>query len=106
MDGNLRAVSDPSGKVYALGDCASVQDQELPCTAQAAERQGRYLAKALGELVKGGQPEPFVFKPWGMLAYVGGYKALVDTSMSKSQGKEHAVVSTHNYVYIHFIDCP
>ncbi len=74
--------------MYALGDCASIEGQELPSTAQAAERQGRYLAKALGELTKGGQPEAFVFKPWGMLAYVGGYKAFADTSLCKSQGRQ------------------
>ncbi len=77
--------------MYALGDCASVEGQELPSTAQATERQGRYLAKALGELAKSGQPEVFVFKPWGMLAYVGGYKALMDTSLSKLQVGKHAV---------------
>ncbi len=86
MDDHLRACGDESGRVYSLGDCASVEGQELPCTAQAAERQGRYLAKALGKLVGGGQPEAFLFKPWGMLAYVGGYKALVDKSGITSQG--------------------
>ena len=86
VNSHLQALGDPSGRVYAVGDCAHVEGQDLPCTAQAAERQGRYLAKALGELAKGGTPDEFVFKPWGMLAYVGGYRALVDTSMSKSQG--------------------
>jgi len=49
----LRAVGDPSGRVYAIGDCAHVEGQDIPCTAQAAERQGRYLAKAMGKLAKG-----------------------------------------------------
>ena len=83
MDAHLKVVrGDARGRVYALGDCAHVEGHSLPCTAQAAERQGRYLAKALSSE----QPEPFVFKPWGMLAYVGGYKALHDTPMGKSQG--------------------
>lgn len=57
-------------------------------TAQVAERQGRYLAKALSHqpTAEHPEPEPFEFKPWGMLAYVGGYKALHDTPYSKSQG--------------------
>jgi len=74
--------------VYALGDCAQVMGQTLPCTAQAAERQGKYLAQALGHepTNEKPQPDPFVFKPWGMLAYVGGYRALTDTPVAKSQG--------------------
>lgn len=83
VDAHLKVVrGDARGRVYALGDCAHVEGHSLPCTAQAAERQGKYLAKALSSE----QPEPFVFKPWGMLAYVGGYKALHDTPMGKSQG--------------------
>ena len=88
MDTYLRAVGDAKGRVYALGDCAQVMGQTLPCTAQAAERQGKYLARALGHQPTNEkpQPDPFVFKPWGMLAYVGGYRALTDTPMAKSQG--------------------
>lgn len=57
--------------------------------AQVAERQGRYLAKALCHQasVDKPEPEPFVFKPWGMLAYIGGYQALHDTPYAKSQGE-------------------
>ena len=56
---------------------------------QAAERQGRYLAKALCYRPTPQKPhaDPYIFKPWGMLAYVGDYKALVDTPAGKSQGK-------------------
>lgn len=81
-------MSDPKGRIYALGDCAQVEDYPLPCTAQAAERQGRYLAKALNQVSSPGShaPEPFVFKPWGMLAYVGGYKAIHDLPVDKSKG--------------------
>ena len=82
VDSYLRSVGDPSGSVYALGDCASNPAHPLPCTAQVAEREGRYLAQALNE----SDPKPFVFKSSGMLAYVGGYKALHDTPVSKSQG--------------------
>lgn len=58
-------------------------------SAQVAERQGRYLAKALGHQASATDPEsePFQFKPWGMLAYVGGYQALHDTPYAKSQGE-------------------
>ena len=87
VDNHLRSVSDPKGCIYALGDCAHVQGQPMPCTAQAAERQGRYLAQALTDVAtKKEEPKPFVFKPWGMLAYVGGYKAIHDLPVDKSQG--------------------
>lgn len=86
VDNHLRSVSDPKGCIYALGDCAHVQDQPMPCTAQAAERQGRYLAEALSDIATNKEPKPFVFKPWGMLAYVGGYKAIHDLPVDKSQG--------------------
>lgn len=36
-----------------------------------------------------------MFKPWGMLAYVGGYKAIHDLPVDKSKGMlkaQHAVV--------------
>ena len=59
--------------------------------AQVAERQGRYLAKALSHQPSPDkpepEPEPFVYKPWGMLAYVGGYQALHDTPYDKSHGE-------------------
>ena len=88
VDSYLRIAGDPSQRVYALGDCAHIVGQSLPCTAQAAERQGRYLGKALSHqpTAEKPEPEPFVFKPWGMLAYVGGYKALHDTPVTKGEG--------------------
>lgn len=89
VDSRLRVVSDPHQSIYALGDCARIQNHAQPCTAQVAERQGRYLAKSLGhESTPSKYPLPleFEFKGWGMLAYVGGYKAIHDTRVDKSQG--------------------
>ena len=56
---------------------------------QVAERQGRYLAKSLSHkpTEHSPNPNPFVFKSPGMLAYVGDYRALADTPIAKSQGK-------------------
>lgn len=78
---------------------ASLTCQRLHSPAQVAERQGRYLAKALSHqpTAEHPEPEPFEFKPWGMLAYVGGYKALHDTPYSKSQG-EHLTLHLYNLV--------
>lgn len=37
------------GRVYALGDCAEIQTQPLPPTAQVAEQQADYLAHCLNQ---------------------------------------------------------
>ncbi|GBL78024.1 putative NADH dehydrogenase [Araneus ventricosus] len=86
VDDYLRVLGDPKGNVFALGDCAAVESTPLPCTAQVAERQGRYLAKALNALEKEDRIKPFNFQSSGMLAYIGDYKALTDLPEFKVQG--------------------
>ncbi|HYO15524.1 MAG TPA: FAD-dependent oxidoreductase, partial [Thermoanaerobaculia bacterium] len=75
VDNFLRLPNRPG--VYAIGDCAAVGEPPLPATAQVAQQQGKYLARAL-ELLRRGKPveEPFHFKASGMLAYIGGGEAL------------------------------
>lgn len=85
VDDHLRAVSVSRGNVFVLGDCACILENPLPCTAQVAERQGRYLARVLSH-THHTDFDTFVYKPMGMLAYVGGYKAVTDTPVAKSQG--------------------
>ncbi|ESP04189.1 hypothetical protein LOTGIDRAFT_224073 [Lottia gigantea] len=80
-DGCLRVVEDPNQCVYAVGDCADIKDRPLPCTAQVAEKQGKYLSEVIS-----GKTSPaaeFEFKNMGMLAYVGGYQGLTDTPKVK-----------------------
>ncbi|KAK6192799.1 hypothetical protein SNE40_004210 [Patella caerulea] len=83
-DSYLQVLEDKSGSVYALGDCADIADVPLPCTAQVAERQGRYLTDVLNG--KKDSKIPFEFKNMGMLAYIGSYEALTDTPDVKLQG--------------------
>ncbi|XP_022235771.1 internal alternative NAD(P)H-ubiquinone oxidoreductase A1, mitochondrial-like [Limulus polyphemus] len=83
----LQVLGDSSGSAYALGDCAEIRKLPLPCTAQVAERQGRYLAHCLNNVTSVNQLQPFQFKSMGMLAYIGGYKALSDLPEVKLQGK-------------------
>ena len=72
---------------YALGDCAASGDPPLPATAQVAQQQGKYLARAL-ERGRAGKPvEPFQFKASGMLAYIGGGEALADLPQVKWSGR-------------------
>ena len=105
VDTHLRAVGDPRGHVYALGDCAQVVNHSLPCTAQTAERQGRYLGKALSHQPTRDKPvpDPFKYKPRGMLAYVGGYKALHDTPVAKGEGE--CVHRYYTWNHVHYLYC-
>src|SRR5690606_24857938 len=67
---DLKAKGEES--IYALGDCSAIEGGALPATAQVAEQQGRYLADAFRRRAAGKPVPPFVYKPMGMLAYVGG----------------------------------
>ncbi|WAR01358.1 NDH-like protein [Mya arenaria] len=81
-DRNLRVLGDPSGNAFAIGDCADIKDLTLPCTAQVAERQGKYLAQHLNT----GSTNKFSFTSAGMLAYIGGYDGLTDVPQTKLRG--------------------
>src|SRR5947209_7181471 len=73
--------------VYALGDCAAAGDPPLPATAQVAQQQGEYLARALDRGRAGRPVQPFRFKAAGMLAYIGGGQALADLPQVKWSGR-------------------
>jgi NADH:ubiquinone reductase (non-electrogenic) len=72
--------------IYALGDCSIMQGNPLPATAQVAEQQGLYLAKAFRARAKGKPVPLFTYKNMGMLAYVGGHRAIADLPSVKGSG--------------------
>jgi NADH dehydrogenase FAD-containing subunit len=72
---------------FAMGDCAAVGETPLPATAQVAQQQGKYLAKALERRRQGRPVEPFRFRAQGMLAYIGGGQALADLPQVKWSGR-------------------
>jgi len=72
-----------NNSIYAIGDCAEIENLPLPSTAQVAQQQGLFLAKILNKGIKNSS---FTFKNLGMLAYVGGGKALADTPQYKGSG--------------------
>jgi NADH:ubiquinone reductase (non-electrogenic) len=74
-------------RVYAVGDCAAVGDPPLPATAQVAQQQGKYLARALEDQRQGREVPPFKFQQSGMLAYIGGGQALADLPQVKWSGR-------------------
>ena len=72
--------------VYAIGDCAAIQDTPLPETAQVAQQEGKYLAASLEALARGRDAGPFRYRHLGMLAYIGGNRALADLQNFKGYG--------------------
>ncbi|CAG2194224.1 ndh1 [Mytilus edulis] len=85
-DKYLHVLGDDSKSVFAIGDCADVQDMPLPCTAQVAEKKADNLAKMLNHGKE--FAEPFKFQSMGMLAYIGKYQALTDVKQIKMQGRK------------------
>ncbi|KAK9900500.1 FAD/NAD(P)-binding domain-containing protein [Cystobasidium minutum MCA 4210] len=83
-DGTLH-VLDAQGKpmpdVWAIGDCAMVNDgPTLPATAQVASQKADFVTDVLNKLAKGRTPpdQEFKWKNKGSLAYLGDWKALYD----------------------------
>jgi NADH dehydrogenase len=73
-----------SGRVWAIGDCAAVPDAArpgYPCppTAQHAIRQGRLVARNVVAALGGRPPRPFRYRTKGVVADLGGGKAVALT---------------------------
>jgi len=85
VDGHLRLPGHP--EVYALGDCATLAEPVLAATAQVAQTQGKYLAKALRRLRRGKPVKRFRYESSGMLAYIGAGQALADLPHAKWTGR-------------------
>ena len=65
--------------VWALGDCASIPDGKggvYPMTAQHAIREGPCLADNLVAVLRGKATKPFRYQTLGMMAALGGRKAV------------------------------
>ncbi|KAI9592940.1 FAD/NAD-P-binding domain-containing protein [Syncephalis fuscata] len=81
-----KATGKPMEQVYAIGDCATIQDSPLPATAQVANQEAGYLSRALNKLARKRQTNPeikvaqktFTFHNLGMMAYIGGNKAIAE----------------------------
>lgn len=71
--------------VFVIGDCAVVEHSEhLPKTAQVANQQAEHLAKRLnaGDVAA----KPFLFRNWGTLTYLGGWKAIHQSKGNELKG--------------------
>ena len=83
------AVKDSPG-VWALGDSAAVPDlvcgNMCPPTAQHALRQGKLLARNIAAVLAGNPPQPFRYKPQGLLAGLGRRAAVAEIFGLKFSG--------------------
>ena len=72
----------PIQGVYAVGDCATIKGNDLPCTAQVAKQKAEFLVKHFNDVKVA--DEKFVYKHQGSMAYVGDWKAVVDFGKESS----------------------
>lgn len=84
VDGTFQVSN--SANIYSVGDCAVIDGNPLPPTAQVAQQQGAHLAKILNKELDGKSAGPFEYRHRGMMAYVGKRKALVDTKNVQGKG--------------------
>jgi NADH dehydrogenase len=63
--------------VFALGDCAIIEDTQYPATAQVASQKAEWLAKRLnrGDFEISG----FTWKNMGVMAYIGNWNAIMQS---------------------------
>jgi NADH:ubiquinone reductase (H+-translocating) len=65
--------------VWALGDCAAIPDGQggvYPMTAQHAIREGPAVADNIVAVLRGAPTKPFSYRSLGMMAALGGRKAV------------------------------
>jgi NADH dehydrogenase len=75
--------------VFVIGDSSLVFNEEgrpYPPTAQIATQQGQHLGKNLAVLIRGGQMQPFEYKPKGTVASLGRKEAIGIVGNKKYMG--------------------
>jgi NADH dehydrogenase len=94
LDRMGRAIVDPDlsvpnqPQIYVIGDLAHfVQDgAPLPGVAPVAMQQGRYVASAIEERLKGASPSPFRYTDKGSLAVIGRNAAVAQLGRYRFSG--------------------
>ncbi|PNH42464.1 hypothetical protein VD0004_g4840 [Verticillium dahliae] len=74
--------------VFAMGDCAVMDREALPATAQVASQQAVYLARTLnrhGDDVS--RAKPFAWRNLGTMAYLGSWRAIHQSSADGLRGR-------------------
>ncbi|KAI5249547.1 FAD/NAD(P)-binding domain-containing protein [Aureobasidium subglaciale] len=81
-ENNGRAIIN---NVYALGDCAIMENSAYPATAQVANQKARWLAKQLNRNTI--DANAFTYKDLGIMAYVGNWNAIMQSSGGDVSGR-------------------
>ncbi|KAI1367829.1 FAD/NAD(P)-binding domain-containing protein [Xylaria arbuscula] len=71
--------------VFSIGDCAVVEGERYPATAQVASQQATYLAKSLNKGTL--EEKPFRFTNWGVMTYLGSWRAIHQSSADELTGR-------------------
>lgn len=71
--------------VYAVGDCAVMEDTMYPATAQVANQKARWLAKRLNK--RDIDQNGFTYKNLGVMAYIGNWNAIMQSSGGDVSGR-------------------
>jgi NADH:ubiquinone reductase (H+-translocating) len=93
-------VKDRPG-VYAVGDCARVEQDgsPVPALAQAAEQEGRLAARNIAAEIEGGYVRPFRYRSLGQLVDLGKESAIVDILGVKFAASLGSLVWKGVYLY-------
>jgi NADH:ubiquinone reductase (H+-translocating) len=87
VDATMRSTSHPA--VWALGDSASIPGPDgkpYPALAQHAIREARQVARNIAAVVRGGTPEPFIFRTLGTMAALGHSDAVAQVMRVRLTG--------------------
>jgi len=89
--------------IYAIGDVASIIDEETPNghpgVAPVAIQQGKHLAKNLSNIIENKPLETFKYFDKGSMATVGRNKAVVDMGKIRFQG----VFAWFTWMFVHLM---
>jgi NADH dehydrogenase FAD-containing subunit len=72
--------------VFALGDCAVVENVTYPATAQVASQKADWLARRLNRGDLAARP-PFHWTNLGVMAYLGNWSAIFQTEKANVSGR-------------------
>jgi len=97
VDKTLRVMGEDD--IWALGDCATIDGNWLPQTAQVANQQGQYLAKCLNAMSSSDGAPVFEYHNKGMLAYLGGFTAVMGSVPGVSRVTGFAAFLAWRFTY-------
>jgi len=94
-DDRLRVMLEPQGEnekgkaaledVFAMGDCAIMEDAMYPATAQVANQKANWLAKRLNKMDL--DKQGFNYKDLGVMAYIGNKNAIMQSGVGNISGR-------------------